>query len=140
MNPYVVVISAAVLIGAGGFTGYKVQEAAHRVQVEHCATDIGQGKTDRCPAMIQNAFGALGGEAARKEVEYRDRMVPVIVNGRSEDRQAREALAAQIEALNKVERTNACAAAPAFQLRRRQLLADAEAPDPAQPEADAASR
>lgn len=138
MNPYAAVISAAVLFGAGGLVGFKTYEA---VVVERCAADIGQGKAGRCPAMIQNAFGALGGEAARKEVEYRDRMVPVIVNGRSEDRQAREALTAQIEALNKVERTNACAAAPAFQLRRRQLLADAEAPaDPAQPEADAASR
>lgn len=141
MNPYapyftMAALAAVALMGVGG--GYWAADAASRVRVERCASDIAKGETADCPVPIQTGFKALGLKAAEKEIEYRDRVIPVIVQGQTEDRVARQALLASINALNKMERTYACAASPAFQLRRSQLLADAEAPaDPDQPQADA---
>jgi len=129
---WIALAAAVVALGGAAASGHKLASYQADARVTDCSASITDLTLTKCPVAIQTAFAAVKGQLAVKEVEYRDRTIPVIVNGRAEDRAAREALSAQVDALNQMERTHACAASPAFELRRRQLLLDAEAAaDPA---------
>lgn len=123
--------AAAALLTAGAAGGYKLRDYRAIKTREACAADIRLLTFEACPTILRTALEAVQGDLAITEIEYRDRTIPVIVQGSSEDRAAQTALLDRIAALSAVEKTNACAASPAFELRRRQLLGDATAELPA---------
>ena len=110
MNPYVLI--AVLLFGvATGAGGYRATfEAA-------CAADM----PGSCPTAIKNAFAKNQLVQVQKEVEVRDKIIPVIVHDNAEDQARQQQLQADIDQLNTVEKTDACASSPAFRLRRQQL-------------------
>ena len=138
MRAWLIGGSALALILAGYGAGYGTREFIGMRRVEACAQGIAQGRVEQCSDSIERAFKALGQQAAAQAVEERDAVTPEIAITVREVRAAAEAQARDVAALNRVEKTNACAASPAFQLRRRQLQLDAEArANPDHTEADA---
>lgn len=112
MNPYILI--AVLLAGAtGGVFGYKATVEAT------CASNF----PDKCPVPIKNAVDALKLKSAEVQIEYRDRIIPVIARDATEDRARNSAMQADQAALFAQERTNACASSPAFVARREQLCA-----------------
>lgn len=138
MRTYLILGSALLLLAFGALGGYGAREFIGLQRIERCAAGIEAGQVEKCSPSIQRAFKALGQKAAAQAVEDRDAVIPSIAEGRRETRANAAAQGQQVAALNQVERTYACSASPAFQLRRRQLQLDLEAgADQSQPEADA---
>lgn len=127
MKIWMYLLASAALLAAGFGSGYQLRDWQATEAWVTCAGDIRDQTLEKCPTVIVTAFDAVKGDLAIKEVEYRDRAIPVIVQGSSDDRAAQTELLDRIAALSAVEKTNACAASPAFELRRRQLLDDAAA-------------
>lgn len=114
MNPWFLIAAALVgsVIGVGTYKG--TVEAA-------CAANM----PGSCPTAIKNAFAKNQLVQVQKEVEVRDKIIPVLVHDGAEDQARQRELQADIDELNAVEKTDACASSPAFRLRREQLCADA---------------
>jgi hypothetical protein len=139
---WIYLLASALLLATGFGGGYQLRDWQATEAWAACAADIRFQTLEKCPTVIVTAFDAVKGDLAIKEIEYRDRAIPVIVQGSSDDRAAQTALLDRIAALSAVEKTNACAASPAFELRRRQLLDDlaAEGAGPSPGGADEAPR
>lgn len=135
---YLILGSSLLLLGFGALSGYGVREYIGMQRIEGCAASVEAGDLKKCPPPIQRAFKALGQQAEAQGSKDREAIAPVIAGGQRETRANAAAQGRQVAQLNSVEKTSACAASPAFQLRRRQLLADFEAgSDQSQPQADA---
>jgi hypothetical protein len=126
-NPWMILGASLLLAAAGSAAGYKVRDFQATERRAACAASINDLTLKNCPQEIVTAFDAVKGQLAITQIEYRDRTVTVMAQGSTEDRAARRALSDQIAALSNVEKTYACAASPAFELRRSQLWADAAA-------------
>lgn len=127
-------VQMAVILGTvavsgivGGTVGYEIRDRLATSRAERCAASILEGNTTQCRVEIQNALGQVTMGAKEKEIEYRDRTIPVFVADSTRDAELERMYADRVAALSNVEKTNACAASPAFRLRREQLL-DSEGP------------
>lgn len=135
--PYVKLATAGVistiLLGSGCAGGYLIRSQISTMSKRACAEDIKRNSTAACPVEVVDAFKSLGIGAAQVEVEQAQAAIPIIVQGSDTLRIIERVQAADVAALSNQERTNACSASPAVELRRRQLQRDTSPVDPAEP-------
>lgn len=118
------------VLGAGVAGGYTTREVIGQQRITKCAASIRDQTLTNCPVPIVTAFDAVKGDLKTTEIEYRDRVIPILSQGQLEALKNAQAQSADVADLATVEKTNACARSPAFMRRREQLLRDA-APSPA---------
>lgn len=127
MNWVKIIVTCFILAFAtavGFFGGYGLRENIGNRRIARCAASISSGELTACSPAIQGAANTLALRAAKQALDQRDETIQVQVERQIEYRYIREEREQDLVELSSVERTNACAASPAFQLRRRQLLAD----------------
>lgn len=129
MNWFAVAGALGVLaVGAAG--GYTTREVLGQQRIVRCANSIRDQTLSGCPVPIVTAFDAVKGDMKTTEIEYRDRVIPILSQGQLEALKNAQAQSADVADLGTVEKTNACADSPAFVRRREQLLRDQGSPDP----------
>ncbi|AKU43571.1 i-spanin [Caulobacter phage Seuss] len=127
--PWITIGVAASALATGIAGGYLVREEIGDRRIERCATSIGKIREGDeslkgCAVPIQNAFAAVKSALQTTEIEYRDKTNTIVVHDQTEDRQRYAQELLDVQALQQVTKTDACAASPAMRLRREQLLRD----------------
>ena len=131
------ILGATAAAGIGGaLGGYEFRSRSAERDDIACHNGILVGDYKKCRAHIENALSEVTLAAKDREIEYRDRTIPVFVADTNRDAELARRYSEAIDALSRLEKTNACAASPAFRLRREQLLNDEGPSVPAQPDAD----
>jgi hypothetical protein len=116
----------ASIAAAGAWGGAKLQHAVDDHQVGVCAGGIRQGNLAKaCPSAIADAFATLAAPIAQKEIEYRDKTIPLIVDNGTAARAEADQLRSDLATLQAQDKTHACASTPAFVELRRQLCREA---------------
>lgn len=117
-------LGAAAIASAGYWGGLQYAGHQEEKRVQACAAGLKENDPTRCPTPILDAFSTLQLRASEQTVVYRDRTIPVIVQGQAAQSALQQQETADITAIASEERTRACADSPAVRRRREQLLRD----------------
>lgn len=118
---WLALIGGTVLVAAGGLVGGHLRDLQWQDRIDNCSQDIRLQKTDRCPSDIKDAFEAVKLKMVTKEVEVRDKLIPILTNDSAENQALKDELLAEIAELAKENDSDACARSAAFERRRLQL-------------------
>lgn len=132
MNPVTFWVAGGIAVAsltAGLAGGYAAREVQGNQRIGKCAESILKVETgdltiSGCPVPIQTAFATVKSSLQTKEIEVRDKIIPIITNDGFADAARNRQMVDDIAALIQEPPTDACSTSPAMLRRREQLLRD----------------